>query len=77
MRMDAMQRQTKQNNAPRCPMCGSESITANQQGFGIGKAVVGAAVFGPLGLMAGNINSKKVSITCLNCGHKWVAGRPG
>jgi Zn finger protein HypA/HybF involved in hydrogenase expression len=65
------------NTAPKCPRCGSESITANQQGFGIGKAVVGAAMLGPIGLMAGNINSKKVYITCLNCGHRWEAGRPG
>lgn len=63
------------DNTPKCPKCGSTSIAANQKGFGIGKAVVGAAVAGPLGLMAGNVGAKKVYITCLNCGHRWQAGK--
>lgn len=62
-------------NIPKCPKCKSTSITADKKGFGVGKAVVGAAVAGPLGLVAGNIGSKKVRITCLNCGHQWMAGR--
>lgn len=70
-----------QVNAPaqtpvsKCPKCGSTSISADKKGFGIGKAVVGAAVAGPVGLVAGNIGSKKVLITCLNCGHQWQAGK--
>lgn len=62
-------------NTPKCPKCGSTSICANQKGFGIGKAVVGAAVAGPIGLIAGNMGAKKVRITCLNCGHQWMAGK--
>lgn len=62
-------------NVPKCPKCGSTSISADKKGFGIGKAVVGAAVAGPVGLVAGNINAKKVRITCLNCGHQWKAGK--
>lgn len=57
-----------------CPRCKSLSITADKKGFGVGKAVVGAAVAGPIGLIAGNIGSKKVRVTCLNCGHQWMAG---
>ncbi len=60
---------------PRCPRCGSTSITANQKGFGVGKAVVGAAVAGPLGLVLGNAGAKKVRITCLACGYQWIAGK--
>lgn len=60
---------------PKCPKCGAASITANQKGFGIGKAVVGAAVAGPVGLVAGNLGAKKVRITCLKCGHQWMAGK--
>lgn len=63
------------DNVPKCSRCGSTSITANQKGFGIGKAVVGAAIAGPLGLVAGNAGAKKVRVTCLNCGHQWVAGK--
>jgi len=62
---------------PKCEKCGSTSISANEKGFGIGKAVVGAALFGTIGLTAGSIGAKKIYITCLNCGHKWVAGKPG
>lgn len=65
----------KRDTTPRCPKCGSTSITANQKGFGIGKAVVGATLAGPFGLVAGNAGAKKVFITCLNCGHRWQAGK--
>lgn len=57
----------------RCPRCGSTSLSGNKKGFGIGKAVVGAALVGPLGLVAGNIGSKKVLVTCLKCGKKFKA----
>lgn len=64
------------DNTPRCSRCGSTSISADKKGFGVGKAVVGAALVGPLtGLVAGSSGSKKVRITCLNCGHHWMAGK--
>lgn len=59
----------------RCPKCGSTQISADKKGFGVGKAVVGAAVAGPIGLAAGNIGARKVRITCLKCGHQWMAGK--
>ena len=62
-------------NITRCPKCGSTSLSADKKGFGIGKAVVGAAVAGPIGLMAGNIGAKKVRVTCLKCGHQFWAGK--
>ncbi|MGI6161777.1 MAG: hypothetical protein ACOYJD_07075 [Christensenellales bacterium] len=65
----------RDDGIPKCPRCRSTSISANQKGFGIGKAVVGAAIAGPLGLVGGNIGAKKVRITCLNCGHQWMAGK--
>lgn len=55
----------------KCPRCGSTSLSANKKGFGIGKAVVGAYVAGPIGLVAGNINAKKVWVTCLKCGKRF------
>lgn len=60
-----------QNNTACCPKCGSTSLSANKKGFGIGKAVVGAALTGGIGLIAGNIGAKKVIVTCLNCGNQW------
>ena len=64
-------KENKQNGVACCPKCGSTSLSANKKGFGIGKAVVGAALTGGIGLVAGNIGAKKVWVTCLNCGHRW------
>ena len=58
-----------------CPKCLSTSVTANQKGFGIGKAVIGAAAFGGIGLAAGNIGAKKIICTCLKCGYQWKPGK--
>lgn len=64
------------DNVARCPKCGSTSLTANKKGYGIGKGVIGAAVLSnPIGLIAGNINSGKVKITCLNCGYQFKPGK--
>ena len=54
-----------------CPRCGSNNITTNNKGYGIGKGVVGAALIGPLGLIAGNIGKHDIICTCLDCGHRW------
>ncbi len=67
--------ENKANGIACCPKCGSTSLSANKKGFGIGKAVVGAALTGGIGLVAGNIGAKKVRITCLNCGHQFWAGK--
>lgn len=67
--------ENKRNGVACCPKCGSTSLSANKKGFGIGKAVIGAAITapiaGPIGLVAGNAGAKKVWVTCLNCGHRW------
>lgn len=63
--------QQQYSSIAKCPHCGSTSLFGNKKGFGIGKAVVGAALFGPLGLAAGSIGSKKVQVTCLKCGKKF------
>lgn len=63
--------QEQYDNMMKCPRCGSTSLSGNKKGYGIGKAVIGAKIFGPLGLIAGNIGSRKIIITCMNCGHKF------
>lgn len=67
-----LQLQQKQyDKMMRCPRCGSTSLSGNKKGYRIGKGIIGAAIFGPLGFMAGNIGSGKVVITCMLCGHKF------
>jgi len=61
---------------PKCPKCGSTSISADKKGFSAGKAAAGAILAGPIGLAAGGLGANKVQITCLNCGHQWTAGKP-
>lgn len=57
-----------------CPKCHSTSLSANKKGFGIGKAVIGGFLAGPIGLVAGNAGAKKVRVTCLKCGHQFMVG---
>ena len=58
-----------------CPKCGSTFLSANKKGFGVGKAVIGAAAIGnPVGLVAGGLGANKVVVTCLSCGHKFKPG---
>lgn len=64
-------KQMKEEKIPFCPKCHSTSLTAQKKGFGIGKAVIGRALVGNIGLMAGNIGANKVIVTCLNCGHQF------
>lgn len=51
-------------------LCKLRSI---KQRFGIGKAVIGGSIAGPIGLITGNLGAKKVYVTCLNCGKKFKA----
>lgn len=68
-------------NAMHCPKCGCTSLSGNKKGYGavkgVGGALAGAAIAGPVGLAlgagAGNVGRKKVVVTCMRCGHKWKA----
>ena len=64
----------KQENGIRCPKCGSDQITANKKGFGVGKAIAGDVLLGPIGMFAGGVGSNKVLITCLSCGKQFKPG---
>jgi Bacterial PH domain len=57
---------------PTCPKCKSKQVNIGKQGFGVGKAFVGAVLTGGIGLLAGGINKNKLILTCLNCGHHWT-----
>lgn len=54
-----------------CPRCGSTQLHADKRGFSAGKAITGALLVGPTGLVAGAIGGRKVVVTCLACGHSW------
>lgn len=67
-------------SVPRhCPMCGEKAkwkkVDTQNKGFSVGKAAVGAAVFGPVGLVGGALGKKMVSYFCGNCGfqHEYKA----
>lgn len=66
---------TTSSNLINCPNCSSTQISADKKGFGLGKAVIGGVAFGGVGLLGGFIGSRKVEITCLNCGKSFEAGK--
>ena len=59
----------------RCRECGSNQLTTNKQGYGWKKGLGVAVCTVGVGALAGFINSNKVWITCLKCGHRWKAGK--
>jgi len=56
---------------PYCPKCLSTSLSANKKGFGVGKALVGGALTGGVGLLAGAIGKNKMELYCMKCGNKF------
>lgn len=55
----------------KCPKCGSTNLTANNKGFGLGKAAVDGILLGPVGLLGGLVGSKKAVFICLKCGKQF------
>lgn len=50
------ERKKAEESKPRCPKCGSTSITAGQKGYSI---------------LTGFLGSNKTVNRCSNCGHTW------
>ena len=59
----------------KCPDCGSTQIVGDRKGFSGGKALGGALLLGPLGLLGGLHGSKKVKVSCMKCGRTWEPGK--
>lgn len=62
-----------------CPKCGSRNIYAGEKGFNTGRAIAGGLLTGNLlvSAAAGSIGSKKINLTCLDCGHEFGIGEGG
>lgn len=54
----------------RCKFCGSQSLRADQEhrNFSVGKAVAGAAIFGPYGAIGGFVGKDLNGFRCGSCG---------
>lgn len=56
----------------KCPMCGEsinwKRVDTTKSGFSVGKAVGGAVLFGPIGLVGGALGKKKECYCCGKCG---------
>jgi hypothetical protein len=57
------------NGQPKCS-CGSTSFSERKK-FGIGKAIVGGVLAGPVGLFAGAMGKRGIVLTCLKCGTEY------
>lgn len=63
----------------RCPRCGSPSLSGNKKvmvGKGLVGGLAGTFIAGPtglIGLTAGNMGAKKVTVTCMKCGKRFKA----
>jgi hypothetical protein len=62
---------TSKPQPPCCPRCGSVNLSGKEQGFGVGKALLGGMLLGPLGVLAGAIGAEKIMVRCLVCGNKF------
>lgn len=54
-----------------CPKCRGKLVPVGERtgGFSAGKAVVGAVVAGPVGIAAGALGKKLITLQCDNCGY--------
>lgn len=57
-----------------CPKCHSRELHPERRGFSTGQAVVGGLVFGPLGILAGNVGASEEKLICIKCGNRFNVG---
>ncbi len=70
--VEAQKKQIEMNSdSVKCPYCGSRDIQMVKKGFGVGKAVAGAVLLGPVGILGGAIGSNKMQRVCVSCGRKF------
>jgi rRNA maturation protein Nop10 len=56
-----------------CPECGSNAFTIiKKPGFSLGKAAIGVALAGPIGVVGGLHKAKQLKLRCNNCQHTYL-----
>lgn len=58
-----------------CSNCGSDQLVIQKRGFDVEKAIIGDLIAGPIGILAGNIESNDSVVTCLICGNVFYPQR--
>ncbi len=56
----------------KCPRCGRLTVSEIGErtgGVSLGKALVGGALLGPIGLLGGALGKKKMIYQCTKCGY--------
>lgn len=66
-------RELDEQGVAYCPKCLSTSLSAQKKGGSIVKGLVGGAIAGPVGLLAGGIGRNKIDVVCMKCGNKFRA----
>jgi len=69
--MDVAKKEMDDQGIPYCPKCLSTAVSANKKGGSIIKGLVGGAIAGPVGLLAGGIGRNKIDLYCIKCGNKF------
>ena len=59
---------------PTCGKCGGTQFVGHSTGYGLGAGLVGAALLGPVGLVAGLAGSGKALLVCVGCGARTAPG---
>lgn len=67
----------KEFSGQDCPFCGNDNVVplgTNCKGFSAGKAIIGGAIAGPAGLLAGALGKggKKTIWVCAKCGKQFT-----
>lgn len=73
--LESKKRKLNEQNIAYCPKCGSTSLSAGKKGLDVGSSILGASIFGTIGLMAGAGDTESIKVTCLKCGNQFKAGR--
>lgn len=61
----------------KCPQCRSTNFSVQTRGYSVGRALVGTAFAGPIGLAGGAIGKDKLQYCCASCGRRWELNRQG
>jgi hypothetical protein len=55
----------------QCPNCSSANVLLVEKGYSISKAITGAALLGPLGLLGGFSGATNMEYYCPSCKNRW------